>query len=129
MKKNAKITYRLPQFFTPTMHTTLMACSLFAQMAHLDDMLRTAAKRGANSCGIDVIWRAFPNAVPNFESSDRADPCRGNTVVIQAEMSGPILPSAGVAKKARTYTSLTATFCVRRDGNITRLTPIGTTPS
>src|ERR1700693_750744 len=32
--------------------------------------------------GIDVIWRAFPNAVPNFRpelprKSDRADPCRG----------------------------------------------------
>jgi ketosteroid isomerase-like protein len=41
--------------------------------------------------GIDVIWRAFPNAVPNFRVKViELIPTDGNTVVIQAEMSGPI---------------------------------------
>ncbi len=40
--------------------------------------------------GIDVIWRAFPNAVPNFRVKViELIPTDGNTVVIQAEMSGP----------------------------------------
>jgi len=81
-----KITYRLPNsFFTAYDAHDLMACSLFARMAHLDDMLRTAARawlpiRG----GIDVIWRAFPNAVPNFRVKViELIPAEGNTVVIQ----------------------------------------------
>jgi hypothetical protein len=41
--------------------------------------------------GIDVIWRAFPNAVPNFRVEViELIPTDGNTVVIQTEMSGPI---------------------------------------
>src|SRR6202047_2150153 len=37
--------------------------------------------------GIDVIWRAFPNAVPNFRVKViEMIPAEGNTVVIQAEM-------------------------------------------
>ena len=37
--------------------------------------------------GIDVIWRAFPNAVPNFRVKViELIPTDGNTVVIQAEM-------------------------------------------
>src|SRR6202140_5301010 len=51
--------------------------------------------------GIDVIWRAFPSAVPNFRVKViELIAAEGNTVVIQAEMSGPI-PTAvpGVAKK------------------------------
>src|SRR6202030_4121548 len=41
--------------------------------------------------GIDVIWRAFPNAVPNFRVKViELIAAEGNTVVIQAEMSGPI---------------------------------------
>jgi ketosteroid isomerase-like protein len=41
--------------------------------------------------GIDVIWRAFPNAVPNFRVKViELIPTDGNTVVVQAEMSGPI---------------------------------------
>ena len=40
--------------------------------------------------GIDVIRRAFPNAVPNFRVKViELIPTDGNTVVIQAEMSGP----------------------------------------
>jgi hypothetical protein len=51
--------------------------------------------------GIDVIWRAFPNAVPNFRVKViELIPADGNTVVIQAEMSGPIPAEVpGVAKK------------------------------
>ena len=82
--------------------------------------------------GIDVIWRAFPNAVPDFRVKViELIPAEGNTVVIQAEMSGPIPAEVhGVAKKARTYTSLTATFCVStRTEKLRALTPIGTTPS
>src|ERR1700722_6502262 len=41
--------------------------------------------------GIDGIWRAFPNAVPNFRVKViELIPAEGNIVVIQAEMSGPI---------------------------------------
>src|ERR1700735_5763435 len=41
--------------------------------------------------GIDGIWRAFPNAVPNFRVKViELIPADGNIVVIQAEMSGPI---------------------------------------
>src|SRR6266404_5620300 len=53
--------------------------------------------------GIDVIWRAFPNAVPNFRVKViELIPTDGNTVVIQAEMSGPI-PAEG---PGRTHPSL-----------------------
>jgi hypothetical protein len=53
--------------------------------------------------GIDVIWRAFPNAVPNFRVKViELIPTDGNTVVIQAEMSGPIPAEVpGVAKKGQ----------------------------
>ncbi len=53
--------------------------------------------------GIDVIWRAFPNAVPNFRVKViELIPAEGNIVVIQAEMSGPIPAEVhGVAKKGQ----------------------------
>ncbi|MGB9473320.1 MAG: aldehyde dehydrogenase family protein [Candidatus Acidiferrum sp.] len=53
--------------------------------------------------GIDVIWSAFPNAVPNFRVKViELIPAEGNTVVIQAEMSGPIPAEVpGVAKKGQ----------------------------
>ncbi len=53
--------------------------------------------------GIDVIWRAFPNAVPNFRVKViELIPAEGNIVVIQAEMSGPIPAKVhGVAKKGQ----------------------------
>ena len=82
--------------------------------------------------GIDVIWRAFPNAVPNFRVKViELIPADGNTVVIQAEMSGPIPAEVpGVARRARTYTSLTATFCVStRTPKSHGSTLTGTTPS
>src|SRR5438132_7562387 len=41
--------------------------------------------------GINVIWRAFPHDVPNFRVKViELIPGKGNIVVIQAEMSGPI---------------------------------------
>src|ERR1700719_4392645 len=53
--------------------------------------------------GIDVIWRAFPNAVPNFRVKGiELIAAEGNTVVIQAEMSGPIPAEVrGIAKKGQ----------------------------
>ena len=53
--------------------------------------------------GIDVIWRAFPNAVPNFRVKViELIPTEGNTIVIQAEMSGPIPADVpGIAKKGQ----------------------------
>ena len=73
-----------------------------------DDALGRYAPYGRGSVvpirgGIDVIWHAFPQAVPNFRVKVieiiRAE---GNTVVIQAEMSGPIPAEVlGVAKKGQ----------------------------
>ncbi|HEY2497803.1 MAG TPA: nuclear transport factor 2 family protein [Candidatus Angelobacter sp.] len=53
--------------------------------------------------GIDVIWRAFPLAVPNFRVKViEMILAEGNTVVVQAEMSGPIPAEApGIAKKGQ----------------------------
>lgn len=82
--------------------------------------------------GIDVIWRAFPHAVPNFRVKViEVIPAEGNTVVIQAEMSGPIPADvAGIAKKGRMSTSLTPTSCASTVTVKSRaLTPIGITPS
>ena len=51
--------------------------------------------------GIDVIWRAFPQAVPNFRVKViEMILAEGNTVVVQAEMSGPIPADVpGIARK------------------------------
>ena len=53
--------------------------------------------------GIDVIWRAFPQAVPNFRVKViEMILAEGNTVVVQAEMSGPIPAEVpGVTKKGQ----------------------------
>ncbi len=60
--------------------------------------------------GIDVIWRAFPNAVPNFRVKViELIPTEGNTIVIQSEMSGPIpaeVPGDCKERPGRTYPSL-----------------------
>ena len=83
-------------------------------------------------CGLDVIWRAFPNAVPNFRVKlIELIPAEGNTVVIQAEMSGPIIAEVlRLQRRARTYISPTATFCgSTRTPKSRGSTPIGTTPS
>ena len=53
--------------------------------------------------GIDVIWRAFPQAVPNFRvKAIEMILAEANTVVVHAEMSGPIPADApGIAKKGQ----------------------------
>ena len=74
--------------------------------------------------GIDVIWRAFPNAVPDFRVKViELIPAGGNAVVIQAEMSGPYLQRfRGSQRRARTYT-IPHYYILRFDSNskITRL--------
>jgi ketosteroid isomerase-like protein len=53
--------------------------------------------------GLDVIWRAFPHAVPDFRVKviDMIL-AEGNTVVVQAEMSGSMPADApGIAKKGQ----------------------------
>ena len=85
------------------MPKTSMAYSVFTQMAHLDDMLRTAAKASCRSAVASMLFGAFPNAVPNFRVKViEPIPAEGNIVVIQAEMSGPIPAEVpGVAKKGQ----------------------------
>ena len=53
--------------------------------------------------GIDVIWKAFPQAVPDFRVTViETIVGDGNSIVVQAEMSGPIpADAAGVAKKGQ----------------------------
>ena len=74
--------------------------------------------------GIDVIWRAFPSAIPRFRVKViELIPAEGNTVVIQAEMSGPIpteVPS--IAKKGQDV-HIPHCYILRFDANgkITRL--------
>jgi steroid delta-isomerase-like uncharacterized protein len=53
--------------------------------------------------GIDAIWRAFPQAVPDFRVKViEIIPAEGNTVVIQTEMSGTLPADApGIAKKGQ----------------------------
>ena len=69
--------------------------------------------------GVDVVWRAFPNAVPNFRVKViELIPTDGNTVVIQAEMSGPIpaeVPGVASASKCSHDSELqccSSPFCV-----------------
>jgi ketosteroid isomerase-like protein len=74
--------------------------------------------------GIDVIWRAFPNAVPNCRVKViELIPTQRDTVVIQAEMSGSI-PSEvpGIAKKGQDV-HIPHCYILRfdADGKITRL--------
>jgi hypothetical protein len=74
--------------------------------------------------GIDVIWRAFPNAVPNFRVKViELIPTDGNTVVVQAEMSGPIPAEVPrIAKKGQDV-HIPHAYILRFDTdlNITRL--------
>jgi ketosteroid isomerase-like protein len=52
--------------------------------------------------GIDGIWRAFPQAVPDFRVEVVEMLAEGNTVIIQTVMSGPIPAEVpGIAKKAQ----------------------------
>src|SRR5271169_1411172 len=121
-----KTTYQLPNSSSlRTMPTTLMACSLSAQMAHSDDMLRTAARASCQSVVASMVfWRAFPNAVPNFRVKViELIPAEGNIAVIQAEMSGPIPAEVpGIAKKGQDV-HIPHCYILRfdADGKITRL--------
>ena len=52
--------------------------------------------------GLDGIWRAFPQAVPNFRVEVVEMLAEGNSVTIQTVMSGPIPADVpGIAKKAQ----------------------------
>jgi steroid delta-isomerase-like uncharacterized protein len=52
--------------------------------------------------GLDGIWRAFPQAVPNFRVEVVEMLAEGSTVIVQAVMSGPIPADvAGIARKAQ----------------------------
>ena len=73
-----------------------------------DDARGRYAPYGRNSVvsirgGIDAIWHAFPQAVPAFRVEViEMILAEGNTVVIQAVMSGPIPADApGIAKKGQ----------------------------
>ena len=74
--------------------------------------------------GIDAIWRAFPNAVPNVRVKViELIPAEGNIVVIQAEMSGPIPTEVpGIAKKGQDV-HIPHCYILRfnAEGKITRL--------
>jgi len=74
--------------------------------------------------GIDVIWRAFPNAVANCRVKViELIPTQRDTVVIQAEMSGPIPAEVpGIAKKGQDV-HIPHCYILRfdADGKITRL--------
>jgi len=73
-----------------------------------DDAQGRYAPYGRNSVvpirgGLDAVWRAFPQAVPNFQVEVvEMMLAEGNTVVIQTVMSGPIPADVpGIAKKAQ----------------------------
>src|ERR1700690_2447921 len=105
MKTNAKdYVSAAQQFFTPydapDLDGMLALCA--------DGALGRYAPYGRESVvpirgGIDVSWRAFPDAVPNFRVKViELIAAEGNTVEIQAEISGPIPAEVpGVAKKGQ----------------------------
>lgn len=75
-------------------------------MSKADGALGRYASYGRKSVvpirgGLDAIWRAFPQAVPGFRVEvDEMILAEGNTVVIQAIMSGPApLDVPDIAKK------------------------------
>ncbi|MBA1145117.1 nuclear transport factor 2 family protein [Mesorhizobium neociceri] len=73
--------------------------------------------------GLDAIWHAFPQAVPNFRVEVVEILAEGSTVTVQAVMSGPIPADVpGIARKAQVVFIPHAYF-LRFDehGNISRL--------
>jgi ketosteroid isomerase-like protein len=74
--------------------------------------------------GIDVIWRAFPRAVPDFRvkviETIVGD---GSSIVVQAEMSGPIPADAGSVAKKGQVVHIPHAYILRFDthGKITHL--------
>jgi ketosteroid isomerase-like protein len=74
--------------------------------------------------GIDVIWRAFPQAVPNFRVKViETIAAEGNTIVVQAEMSGPVPADAGAIAKKGQVVHIPHAYILRFDaqGKITHL--------
>jgi steroid delta-isomerase-like uncharacterized protein len=73
--------------------------------------------------GIDGIWRAFPQAVPDFRVEVVEMLAEGNTVIIQTVMSGPIPAEVpGIAKKAQVVFISHAHFLrFNTQGKISRL--------
>src|SRR5437879_13359018 len=98
MKKNAKDYVSIAQQFF-TAYDAHDVDGMLALCA--DGALGRYAPYGRESVvpihgGIDVIWRAFPNAVPNFRvNANELIPAEGNTVAVMPEQSGRI--PAGVA--------------------------------
>src|SRR5712671_192495 len=101
------------------------ACSLSVQTAQLGRYTPYGREsvmpiRG----GIDLIWRAFPSAVPNFRVKViEMIPTEGNTVVIQTEMSGPIPAEVPAIAKKGQDVHIPHCYILRfdADGKITRL--------
>src|ERR1700721_2604871 len=103
MKNNAKDYLSIAQQFF-TAYDAHDVDGMLALCA--DDALGRYAPYGRESVvpirgGIDVIWRAFPNAVPNFRVKGiELISAKGNTGGIKAEMRGPIPPEfPGVSKR------------------------------
>ena len=73
--------------------------------------------------GLDGIWRAFPQAVPNFRVEVVEMLADENTVIVQAVMSGPIPADVpGVAKKDQVVHIPHAYFLrINPQGKVTRL--------
>src|SRR6266446_6417026 len=126
MKKNAKDYVSIAQQFF-TAYDAHDVDGMLALCA--DGALGRYAPYGRESVvpirgGIDVIWRAFPNAVPTFRVKViELIPAEGNTVVIQAEMSRPIPAEVpGFAKKGQDV-HIPHCYMLRFDaaGQITRM--------
>jgi ketosteroid isomerase-like protein len=73
-----------------------------------DGALGRYAPYGRNSVmpirgGIDAIWRAFPQAVPDFRVEvDEMIQAEGNTIVVQAALGGTMpMDAPGVVKKGQ----------------------------
>ena len=79
MKGTRKTTYRPPNSSSlPTMRRHgVLVCT----MAHWDQYTPYGRSVGAVRGGIDVIWLAFPNTIPN--TSQSGELIRQNTVVIK----------------------------------------------
>ena len=126
MKENAKDLKKIAQQF----FTTYDAHDVEGMVALCADEARgryvpygresVAPIRG----GIDAIWRAFPQAVPDFRVEViEMMLAEGNTVVAQTVMSGPIPPDPlGISKKGQAV-AIPHCFILRfaADGKIKRL--------
>jgi steroid delta-isomerase-like uncharacterized protein len=94
-----------------------------------DDALGRYAPYGRHSTmpirgGLDAIWRAFPQAVPDFRVEvDEMIQAEGNTIVVQAALGGTVpMDVPGVAKKGQVV-RIPHAYILRfnLEGEITRL--------